>query len=62
MTRKRNAPGPAKTESVGCLHDRADTDAYSIAAARCQYLRRLGISQSLAAIVAPMAFGEAHHG
>lgn len=55
---KKNAPGP-KAEGVVCLHSPADTDAYSTAAARCQYFQRLGIPFHRVDLIAGLCFGEA---
>ena len=57
MLRKRNAPGP-ETEGVVCLLG-GDIDVFSTAAVRLQHLTRLGFPIHRAALIAPMAFGEA---
>lgn len=56
MARKRNAPS-RKAEGVECLLA-GDTDVYTTTRARVQYLTRYGLPSSLAAAIAPMAFGE----
>jgi hypothetical protein len=46
-----------KQNAVGCLS--RDTDAYTIAATRCQYLQRFGVALNWTGLIAHLAFGEA---
>lgn len=57
---KKNAPG-REAEGGSCLLA-GDSEAHSTTALRAQFLTRCGLSSYRALIIAPLAFGEAHHG